>query len=129
MSLAFSNQTLYSHNVETSWWLKMGLMGAVSYLALVFTILARGVALWRDRSSPLVGALALGASSAVLGLVVAEQIASYTGVDVRVSIVVAVLIGLFGSPGTRTERQARHPHTLGTRAHAPHPSPGTTLGR
>lgn len=98
LSLAFTEQTLYSHNVVTSWWLKMGVVGAITYLVLMVTVLVRGLRLWRTRASPLIASLGLGTSATVLALVVAEQTASFTGVDERLTIVFAVVCGVLAVP-------------------------------
>jgi len=53
-----------------------------------------GWRLWRRSADPLLRALGLGALSWLLAMAVVETTASFTGVDLRYSVLAGVVLGL-----------------------------------
>jgi O-antigen ligase len=83
----------YSHIVLTWYWLKMGLIGIAAYLLLMGTAVRTGIRLWRESSDDLLRIPGLALGIGFVGLVVAEGTGSYTGVDPRMTVLVAVCLG------------------------------------
>jgi hypothetical protein len=85
---------LYVHFALLWWWLKMGVLGAATYLSL----LAAGVVLswrtWRRNREPLFRCFGLASLCSFAGLVAIETTASFTGVDGRFTVVLAAQLGL-----------------------------------
>jgi O-antigen ligase len=104
LSLRFDKQRLYSHNALTSWWLKLGILGALAYLALLIAVAARGLRAARARAPGSLGrALMLAGAAGLIGLAVAETSASFTGVELRLTMLVAVLLGLLAIDPSRND--------------------------
>ena len=110
LSLRFDNDRLYSHVVLTNWWLKFGFIGPLAYLFVLGVALRAAMRRAVRSGSGAVAALAIGAAAAVVGLAVAETTASFTGVDSRLTIALAVLLGLvLREPGRDTAAPAARP--------------------
>lgn len=79
----------YTHVALLSWWLKLGLLGGVSYVLLMVTV---GRAAWdvgRRQLDPLLRVGGLGVFGGIIGLVVAETTGTFTIVDLRLCILFA----------------------------------------
>ncbi|MGH2950404.1 MAG: O-antigen ligase family protein, partial [Solirubrobacteraceae bacterium] len=104
----FSGGRDYTHVTVLWWWLKLGLLGLIAYLAIMATTVRTGVALWRRGGDAWVRFAGLGAAAGVLGLVVAETTGSFTGVESRVTVFLASLLGwLAAALALRGDRPAR----------------------
>ena len=89
----FENGRYYTHVVALWYWLKLGLTGLVAYLLLVAATVHAGVRLWRSAPDRRQRAVGLAAAATMLALAVAETTGSFTGVDVRTTILVAASVG------------------------------------
>ncbi len=93
VSIWFSDQFLYDHVTVIWWWLKLGIFGLVAYLALMGTLVVSAYRLWRLAQETLVRAIGMGVLAGTVGLLIAEQTNAATGVQFRLTVVLAVVIG------------------------------------
>lgn len=84
----------YVHLAALWWWMKLGVLGLLGYLVLMGTAVFTGLRTWQRHADPLVRAAALGTGIAFVGLAIAELTATFSGSEVRTSIVAGVLLGL-----------------------------------
>jgi O-antigen ligase len=84
----------YVHFAALWWWMKMGILGLLAYLALLIATARLAWRVWRERTETIFRAFGLASLCAVAGLVVAETTATFTGAELRFSIVFAAQIGL-----------------------------------
>jgi len=118
---------LYVHFALLWWWMKLGLLGAVAFASLIGGMLLLAWRTWRANSDPLFRCFGLASLCGVAGLVAVETTASFTGVDGRFTVVLAVQLGLLatlqrGAPrrrgdDPRTQRAA--PPSAGVRLWSP----------
>lgn len=94
VSVAFANARTYVHMAVLSWWLKMGVVGALAYLVLMGAALWIGSQVGRLHPDRLIRAVGYGAAGALLGLMTVELTASHTGIDPAFSTVVGALLGM-----------------------------------
>jgi hypothetical protein len=83
----------YTHVVLFWYWLKLGLLGVLAYVAIMATAVWAGLRVWRTDPDLRVQAAGLGLAAAVIGLVVAETTGSFSGVEPRASVLLAVMLG------------------------------------
>lgn len=83
----------YTHVTAFWWWLKLGILGLVSYLWLVATAVRSGVTLWHRAGSGWARRAGLAAAAGMLGLAVAETTGSFLGVESRLTVFVGVAFG------------------------------------
>lgn len=93
ISLAFTGQEQYTHFLPLWWWMRMGIFGLAAYFWLMATAMYMGFSLWRQHPDGLHRAIGLAAFAGFAGLIVVETTASFTGVDVRFSIIVGAALG------------------------------------
>jgi O-antigen ligase len=84
----------YTHVVALWWWLKLGILGLVAYLAVVGTCLAMSWQVWRRSLDPVLSAAGLALFCGLLGLAVVETVGSFTGVDPRFTALLGAVGGL-----------------------------------
>jgi O-antigen ligase len=84
----------YVHSVALWYWLKLGVLGLMAYVALMVAACAAAGRIWRRHRDPLMRAVGLGSLGALIGLAVIETTGSFTGVDLRFTVVMGVLLGL-----------------------------------
>ncbi|HXB15355.1 MAG TPA: O-antigen ligase family protein [Solirubrobacteraceae bacterium] len=84
----------YVHFAALWWWMKMGILGLLAYFGLLFATAQMAWGVWRKRTEPIFRAFGLGSLCAVAGLLVAETTATFTGAELRFTIVFAAQIGL-----------------------------------
>lgn len=102
---------LYTHVTPLWFWLKLGPLGFVAYLWVWATAIRTAYGVWRqDRDRRIrVTALALGA--AFVGLMVAELTGPFTGIDVRITLTVAVAFGWLVAARAGLQDEERDPAT------------------
>ena len=83
----------YTHVVFLWWWLKLGLLGAVAYVAIMVSGIATAFALSRRHPLAEIRAVSLGVFAGLIGLAVAETTGSFTGVSRPLSIIFAAILG------------------------------------
>jgi O-antigen ligase len=89
----------YTHVVVLHYWLKFGLLGVAAYLSLIGVAIFSAVRIWRFGADPWLQVAGLATATALVGVMVAETTASFTGVDYRFSIVMGGLIGWLSAAG------------------------------
>lgn len=82
----------YTHTTILWWWLKLGVLGAVAYVAVLLWAVAAARSVWRRSPDPYVRVAALALGASLVGLAVAETTASFTGVDTRVTVMVGIAL-------------------------------------
>jgi O-antigen ligase len=88
------NGRQYVHFALLWWWLKLGLLGAVAFASLLAGGLLLSWRTWRNNREPLFRCFGLASLCGFLGLLAVETTASFTGVDARFTVVIAVQLGL-----------------------------------
>ncbi len=101
----------YTHVTPLWFWLKLGPLGLLSYLWLWLTAIPLAHRLWRRGPDPLVRVTALAVATGSVGLMVAELTGPFTGIDFRLTIVVAAMFGWLTATATtlRADSPARAP--------------------
>jgi O-antigen ligase len=94
LSVEHESDRGYVHGVVLWDWLKLGIVGVLAYACLLAAGVRLGWRLWRRSADPLLRALGLGALSWLLAMAVVETTASFTGVDLRYSVLAGVVLGL-----------------------------------
>jgi len=85
---------LYVHFTLLWWWLKMGVLGAAAFAAVIGGTLLLAWRTWRRNAEPLFRCFGLASLCAVAGLLAIETTASFTGVDARFTVLFAAQLGL-----------------------------------
>jgi O-antigen ligase len=85
---------LYVHFAALFWWLKLGILGLLAYVGLVASAGWLALRVWRRAADPLLRAFGLGSLCSVVGLIAIEGTATFTGSDVRFTMLLAAQIGL-----------------------------------
>ena len=88
------NGRSYTHVVALWWWMKLGILGLLAYLAVMASFLAMGWQVWRRSSDQMLAAAGLAVFCGVLALAVVETVGSFTGVDPRFTALVGAVGGL-----------------------------------
>jgi hypothetical protein len=83
----------YVHFAVLWYWLSLGLLGVAAYLAVTGSGLWAAVEVWRRHPKPQVQIAALACFGGLLGLVVVELTATFTGVEPRASLLIGGLLG------------------------------------
>ncbi len=94
LSVEHNNGRQYVHFAALWFWLKLGILGLAAYLATVLAAIALSWQAWRRSPEPALRAFALASLCAVIGLMVMDTTASFTGVEPRFTVVFAVQLGL-----------------------------------
>jgi O-antigen ligase len=84
----------YVHFAALWYWLKLGILGLLAYLALLIGTAVLAWRLWRDASEPIFRVFGLASLCGFAGLAVMETTASFTGVDTRFTVLIAAQIGV-----------------------------------
>jgi hypothetical protein len=102
------------------WWLKMGVLGAASYIAFLVAMATLAVQTWRHHAIREFQCFGLASLCAVFGLAAIETTAAFTGVDPRFSVLIGAQFGLLAVLAERrsdsaTELVEPHPpHQAGS---------------
>jgi O-antigen ligase len=91
------NGRQYVHTVALWYWLRLGVVGFLAYLALMATAVVMAWRVWRDDPDPLLRATALGGVCALLALAAIETTGSFTGVEPRFTIALSAMLGLIAA--------------------------------
>jgi O-Antigen ligase len=95
---------LYVHFALLWWWLKLGVLGAGTYIALLVSMALLGFRTWRRHSIPELRYFGLASMCAVAGLVAIETTATFTGVDARFTVIVGAQLGLLAAMAQKSSR-------------------------
>jgi O-Antigen ligase len=91
------NGRQYVHTVSLWYWLRLGIVGLVAYVALMAAAVAMAWRVWRDDPDALMRAAGLGGACSLLALAVIETTGSFTGVEPRFTITLAAMLGLIAA--------------------------------
>jgi hypothetical protein len=97
VSVQHPGDRTYTHMILLWYWLNLGLLGVIAYLTLMISAIGAAFLVWRRHASELVRCAALGLMATLCGSLVLETTGSFTGVDVRFTIVLGVVLGLLAS--------------------------------
>lgn len=92
----------YVHFAALWWWMKLGILGLIGYLWLIGATVVAGGSVWRRHPDGVVRAAGLAAAAGIVGYAVAETTATFSGSDVRSSIVLGGLLGLLSVAWAQT---------------------------
>jgi hypothetical protein len=84
----------YVHFAALWFWLKLGVLGLLAYVGVMLGSMWLAWQAWRASPEPLMRAFALASGAGMVGLVVIDTTASFTGVDPRFTVLFAVQVGL-----------------------------------
>lgn len=84
----------YVHFAVLWWWMKLGILGAAAFIALILSGLLLSWRTWRHNEEPLYRCFGLASLCGLFGLIAVETTASFTGVDGRFTVVLAAQLGL-----------------------------------
>lgn len=84
----------YTHTVVLWYWMKLGILGPIAYLAFMLTAAWMGLRVSRKHPDPRLAAFGMASFAAILSMMVAEGTASFTGVDARFSVAMGTLMGV-----------------------------------
>jgi O-antigen ligase len=84
----------YVHFAALWWWLKLGVLGVLAYASVLLSAAALAWQTWRRNRDPVPRVFGLASLCAVAGLVVLDTTASFTGVDLRFSLIFGAQLGL-----------------------------------
>lgn len=94
LSVQHPGDRTYTHMVVLWYWLNLGLLGVIAYVVLMASALGTAFLVWRRHTSELVRCAALGLMATLAGSIAVETTGSFMGVDVRLTIVLGVILGL-----------------------------------
>ncbi len=94
LSIEHEQAREYVHFAALWWWMKLGILGLISYVLMLGTLARLGWRVWRRSREGIVRAFGLASACGVAGLAAAETTATFTGSDLRFSVVIGVQIGL-----------------------------------
>ncbi|HUN77929.1 MAG TPA: O-antigen ligase family protein [Solirubrobacteraceae bacterium] len=86
----------YVHFAALWFWLKLGILGLLAYVAVLIGAMTLAWQVWRGSREPLLSAFGLASLCALAGLVAIETTASFTGVDPRFTALLGAQMGLLG---------------------------------
>jgi O-antigen ligase len=95
----------YVHFAALYFWLKLGLLGLLAYVAVMLGCMTVAWQAWRASREPLLKAFALGSLGGMVGLVVMDTTATFTGGDARFTVLFTAQVGLLAL----ARRAAGHP--------------------
>lgn len=84
----------YVHFAALWFWLKLGILGLLAYIGVMIASVVLAWQAWRRSPEPMLRAFALASLCAIVGLVVIDTTASFTGIDARLTILFAAQLGL-----------------------------------
>ncbi len=105
LSVEHEDGRQYVHFAALWFWLKLGILGLIAYVALFIATARLSWQVWRRSREPLLRAFGLASLCGIAGLVVVETTASFTGVDLRFTVLFGAQIGLLALLA-RTARSA-----------------------
>jgi hypothetical protein len=91
--LSVEHDRKYVHFAALWYWLRLGILGLVAYVWLFATGMVASLRLWRRGDDPRLRVVGLAVFGGLVGLAVAETTGTFTGVDLRMTIVLAAVFG------------------------------------
>ena len=109
----------YTHVTPLWFWLKLGPLGLAAYAWLTAAVIATGLAVWRRQQDRLLRVTGLAVAAAWVGLVVAELTGGFTGINRRITLIEAAMIGWLAVAAARQPTTERYtsavPATMASR--------------
>lgn len=90
----------YVHFAALWFWLKLGILGLLAYVAFIVGAALLSWKVWRSSGELLLSAFGLASLAALAGLVVLETTASFTGIDPRFTVLLSAQVGLLALVAT-----------------------------
>ena len=84
----------YVHFAALWWWMKLGILGLIAYPLLLLSMGRLAWKVWRKATEAIVRAFGLASLCGIAGLLVAETTATFTGAELRFTVVLGGQIGL-----------------------------------
>lgn len=84
---------LYTHVTPLWFWLKLGPFGLIAYAWMMVTAVREAFRVWRRGDDTTVRVAGLALAAGLVGLVVAELTGPFSGIDVRITLIVAFAFG------------------------------------
>jgi O-antigen ligase len=84
----------YVHTAVLYWWLKLGLIGLIAFVAVMAAAGKLSWDVWRRHRDPLMRAVGLASLCGLVGLAVIETTGSFTGVDLRFTVMLGLMLGV-----------------------------------
>jgi len=97
---------LYVHFALLWWWLKLGILGAAAFVALLIGGFVLAWRTWRRNPEPLLRCFGLASLVGFAGLIAIETTASFTGVDARFTVLLGAQLGLLAALSSGSARRA-----------------------
>jgi O-antigen ligase len=91
--LAEEHDRRYAHVATLWYWLSMGILGLCAYLAIFGVGLWTAFNVWRRHRDAQIRIAALAAFGGLVGMLVVELTATFTGVEPRTSLIIGGLLG------------------------------------
>lgn len=91
--LAEAHDRRYVHFAFLWYWLALGILGAIAYLLLLGGSLWTSRQIWRLHPDPVVQVCAIATFGTFLALGVVELTATFTGVEIRLTVLLGALLG------------------------------------
>lgn len=85
---------LYVHMAILWYWLKLGVIGLVSYIGYLLAAIVVGIQVFRRHHDARVRLMGAAAAASFVGLAVVETTATFLGVDDRMTVLAGCLVGL-----------------------------------
>jgi hypothetical protein len=95
--LAEEHDRNYIHVVLLWYWLKLGILGVITYLWLMATAVWTAFMVWRQHPDGLIRAAGLAAVGGLVALVIVELTASFVGIEPRITAAFGALLGWIGA--------------------------------
>ncbi len=109
LSLEHEGGRFYVHFAVLWWWLKMGVLGLVAYVAVMTAGIALGVRIWRRATDEVIRVGGLAAAMAFAGLALTEATATFVGAEVRMTTIAGAFLGLLAATVMTLEREPPRP--------------------
>ncbi|HVR06244.1 MAG TPA: O-antigen ligase family protein [Solirubrobacteraceae bacterium] len=84
----------YVHFAALWFWLKLGVLGFLAYVGVMIGSMVLAWQAWRRSPEPMLRAFGLASLCGIVGLVVIDTTASFTGVEARFTVLFAAQLGL-----------------------------------
>jgi hypothetical protein len=91
--LAEAHDRRYAHVATLWYWLALGPLGLIAYLAVFGSALVTAARIWRRHPDEVVQVCAIACFGAILGLAIVELTATFTGIEPRVSLILGAALG------------------------------------
>jgi O-antigen ligase len=91
------NGRSYVHFGFLWWWLKLGILGAAAFVAVIAGGMLLAWRTWRCNREPILRCFGIASLCGIVGLATIETTASFTGVDARFTVLFAAQLGLLAT--------------------------------